>query len=127
SSDNIHMLFATVGKYQLTRSFNVEAQYQFERQSAASYTNRTMESYYTRNLINLFSQVSDNGQITHIVPLGDILRSSYSSLTGHKARGQLNFERNFDTHHHVVAFLGGELSHREAPSSSHTTYGYDGN
>jgi len=124
---NVHALFSVGLNYKLTNSLALELQYQFEKQQGSSFVNNTLQSFYTRNLINLFSQVLANGQIRNIIPIGDILRQSNSSILGNKVRGQVNFQRLFKSKHEVVAFVGAEVSHREAPSSSFITYGYDQN
>src|SRR5690606_12933004 len=98
--------------------------YQYYRSSREVRNYQSTDSYYTRDLINRFSQIEDN-IVSYVVPLGGILDRSKNDLTGHSLRGQLNFHYNVNPKHEIIAFVGAEISNNETFSGSNRTYGYD--
>jgi hypothetical protein len=63
--------------------------YNYENQSVDTEKRNGVNSFYTRDLINRFSQV-ENGIIKRIVPLGDIMQNNTSRMLSHKARFQVS-------------------------------------
>ncbi|TJZ63319.1 SusC/RagA family TonB-linked outer membrane protein [Sphingobacterium olei] len=119
-----HNLFAVNLKYQIFSFLDLEGQYQFERQHADNSTNSTLASFSTRDLINRYTQINGTA-VKNIIPVGDILNTGNSTLSGHKVRGQLNFNNKWNGIHEVSAFIGSELSHRRSPSYQFRTYGWN--
>src|SRR3546814_349660 len=61
-------------KYRLLDRFDVSVLGQYQQQRNESSLRYGVESFYARNLINLFSQIDyATGQLKRIVPIGDVL------------------------------------------------------
>jgi TonB-linked SusC/RagA family outer membrane protein len=108
----------------LWNSLEITGQYGFEGQLGANRTLRGQESFFTRDLINRFTQVG-NGAVKRIVPLGGILTNGNNDFTSHKGRVQLNFAHRWSDLHELNFFAGSEVSTRTEESDLFTTYGFD--
>ncbi|GAA0882188.1 TonB-dependent receptor [Sphingobacterium siyangense subsp. cladoniae] len=108
------------------RSLNFEAKYRYQRTATNTSDNRNLESYYTRNLINLFTNLdaTENAD-KYPVPLGGILTTSEASIESHNIRGQLNFDKDFSQSSKLFAIAGAEISQIINSSSDNISYGYN--
>ncbi|SDJ31885.1 TonB-linked outer membrane protein, SusC/RagA family [Pedobacter sp. ok626] len=111
--------------YNLIKGLNAAAAYSFGKGMNESNTLNELDSYYTRNLINRFSQIDPNtGAVTYPLPMGAILNSSQNKLTSHNGRIQLNY--NKDWKKHVLNLLTGyEIRDNTTISNSGSMYGYN--
>lgn len=81
--------------YRVNSDLRIGAQYQYSVSNSNGVTFRAPESYYSRNLVNRFTQ--DDG--TQIIPYGGVLEGSNPSKTGsHFLRLQANLDRQIDRH-----------------------------
>jgi len=113
------------GKYQIMPQLNVELQYQNENQIIESRNYNSIETYYTRNLINRFTLINSvTNEFEYIFPYGGILNTSRYERKTNNVRGQLNFDHQW-TNHQLTAILGGEIRQIKNEGSSRTSYGYD--
>lgn len=103
---------------------SVKYQYQDEKNTSSNYY--SPETYYTRNLINLFSSVNGTN-VTRAIPLGGILDLGNYETISHAARGQLDYNRTFHAKHAVAAIAGAEVRQSKTTGSAYRTYGYDDN
>ena len=110
-------------QYQLSKSLRLDVRYQKQRQEEATAQLQDAESFYTRNLINMFTQV--NGDIVdYTVPRGGIL-NSYSSVTSsYNFRSAINYS-HFWKEQSVYGIAGWEVQQSENTNSSNTLYGYN--
>lgn len=82
-------------------------------------------SFYTRDLINRFSQF-DGDDIKYIVPKGSIRTANDSRLESNKIRFNAAFENSFNkSMHQINAILGAEISNTVVQGSSTGNYGYN--
>lgn len=118
-------IIASAGlNYQFTPAITLDIQYQHQQQRSTSENLADLQSFETRNTINLFSQLDrSTGKVTRIVPLGDIFRIRNSLRQSQNLRGQLNYNRRFSLHD-LSIMAGAEV--REVVGSSNGTvyYGY---
>ena len=110
--------------YKFLKYFNAQLQYQHERGNTVNSAYYSKQTYYARNLINLYSEWQGD-QLVFRIPRGGILYEERNELAAHAFRAQLNFNKTFNTIHQVVALAGAEIRERESTSSSNTTYGFD--
>ncbi|MGK9120940.1 SusC/RagA family TonB-linked outer membrane protein [Olivibacter jilunii] len=118
------LLFNVGVNYKITEDFSAELKYQMERGTNQIDYFRGLDTYYTRDLINRFTQI-DNGVISYPVPMGGILENTQSRLQAHYARMQLNYKKNFGGLHELVALGGAELRETNSSSMRSTIYGYN--
>jgi TonB-linked SusC/RagA family outer membrane protein len=108
--------------YRVLPGLSVELKYQYEHSFTGNRNLQSVQSYYTRSLVNQFTQ--GNGKLP--VPAGDILDRTSSDFTGHSFRAQVSINKTFGKHS-IVAVAGNELKELITHSSSSRLYGYDNN
>lgn len=103
---SMHTRLNTSLKYTFIPGLSLEARYQLEKQNASTYNLQNEQSYFTRNLINLNTQVGTGGAFTYGVPKGGILDQGSSEMTSQSIRAQINLDRKFGLDHEVTAIAG---------------------
>ncbi|WP_276503204.1 SusC/RagA family TonB-linked outer membrane protein [Terrimonas pollutisoli] len=125
TTTRLNELMANVGvSYQLLKPLSISLQYQYQKQTSNGEGLAGMQSFSTRNTINLFSQLDRaTSKIKYIVPLGDVLRRSTANRKSQNIRAQLNFNKTWSAHS-INAIAGAEA--REIAGDSYGTvfYGY---
>ncbi|UAY56026.1 SusC/RagA family TonB-linked outer membrane protein [Arachidicoccus terrestris] len=81
-------------------------------------------SYYARNLINLFTYI-DGDDVSHGVPVGGIQDLQSVSAFTNNFRGQIDFDKVFLEKHAVNAIVGGEVRQVETSGNKNRVYGYN--
>jgi TonB-linked SusC/RagA family outer membrane protein len=123
TTSRLQELYSNVGlQYKIANFINVDLRYQYQKQQVETDKVSDMESFATRNLINLFSKISSSG-ISYVVPPGGILNTSNSNIESHTARGQLNVNRTWGDHY-ITSILGSEIRQVKSLSNTNTVYGY---
>lgn len=126
SSTKLTDVLINIGiKYNFSRSLSAEVKYQAEQGSVLSESIRNEASYYTRDLINLFTQIQGN-TIIYKVPLGGILERTDQRLNSKAGRAQINYSV-ISGRHSLTALAGSEIRHRNSQSNSSRRYGYKEN
>jgi TonB-dependent starch-binding outer membrane protein SusC len=126
STNKKQELLANAGiQLKLSPSLNLDLKYQYQKQESVLDQVSDLESYNTRNLINMFSQIDrEAGVVTHIIPLGSIRALNNSNIESHTGRAQLNFSKHWGDHS-VSAILGGEIREAKTFGNGNTVYGYN--
>jgi len=109
-------------KYRIIPGLTAELRYQHERQNVNTEQDHGTESYFTRNLINRFSQVDANGIVSYRIPPGAIFDRSESSLRANNGRAQLTYHKSWGNHS-ITAIAGGEIRENETSSFQFRNYG----
>lgn len=123
-----HLLMKTRMVYRFGSSLKLSFQYQQERQDNHSWNYHGKQTYYTRSLINQYSQRNaSTGVFTYPLPAGGILNRSDNSLLADNARLQLDYHRNFRNLHDFSLIAGTEIRQVKTNYSAATLYGYDDN
>lgn len=110
-------------QYQLSKSLRLDVKYQKQRQEGNTEQLQDIESFYTRDLINRFTQV--NGDLVdYIVPRSGIL-NSYSTVTSsYNFRSAVNYSHIWKDQS-VYGIAGWEVQQSENINNSNTLYGYN--
>jgi TonB-linked SusC/RagA family outer membrane protein len=99
---------------------------QYQRGSNNRTINYPLSAYYTRNLINLYSQIDyATGVVTNPIPVGGIMQYLDSSYNLTFGRLQLNLDKKFSLRHSISAILGTEINGNNSFSNAYQIYGYD--
>ncbi|WP_316820671.1 SusC/RagA family TonB-linked outer membrane protein [Pedobacter gandavensis] len=111
--------------YSILKDLSASAYYSYAKMIGEGNTLFELDSYYTRNLINLYSQINaTTGEVTYPMPMGAILNTSQNNIKSHNGRFQLNFKKVWEKHN--VNLLGGtEIRDNSAFLSRQGVYGYD--
>lgn len=110
--------------YKILSGLSLDVLYQFGQTLLKGNNRQDVNSYFTRDLINRYSQRNPDGSLLHPIPMGDILSQSFSIATNHNVRGQLNYIYSQDKHD-IAAIAGYELKDYNTTGNSYRIYGYD--
>lgn len=121
---NVNEIIANIGiQYKVTKGIVLQLLYQYQQQNIQGTTLNDTSSFYTRDLINLFTQVNQDGSLKHIVPIGGILHKSHSDEFSQNFRSQVNFQHEWENAR-LNALAGLETREIGNSSNSNTYYGY---
>lgn len=105
-------------------SLSFDLRYRYEKQHTDLQTLYGLQSYYTRNMINRFSQLNrTTGDVAYKVPRGDIFDETNSVTTAQNLRGQVGYAKKWKQHE-VNIIAGSEISDAIRAFSVRRTYGY---
>lgn len=111
-------------RYSILKGLDARAYYQFGHGDSDLVNYYGPQTWYARNMINLYTQVSPNGAYSYPVPLGGIQNEYENAYTVNNARLQLNYNDSlWRGRLNVVA--GGEVRDIEGKGRVSWLYGYD--
>jgi TonB-linked SusC/RagA family outer membrane protein len=115
--------------YQFTSWLKANVSYQYQTSAVHSRQYQSLQTYYTRDLINQFTnfgQPVSNTNLRYPVPLGGILDLGDNFAKDYNLRGSLNIARSFGSKHQLTALVGGEVfDSKGGYGSAQRIYGYD--
>lgn len=110
-------------RYRFTNSFNGELSGQYEKARNDNRNLYSNQTYFSRNLINRFSQRTGT-TIKRNIPLGGILDNTGDQLSAYALRGQLNYSGSWNKSR-LTVIAGSEIRDEHSTSQSSRTYGYN--
>lgn len=111
--------------YKLLPGLDASLQYQFAKGLSDQRNFQSLNSFFTRDMINRFTQLNrSTGAITYRVPMGGILDRTSTNYENSNIRGLLNY-RWANRDHALVALAGMELRKSKSFTYSNRLYGYD--
>ncbi len=123
-TSRLNNLSAVLGiNYKILPALTADIKYRYQEQNIRDEHLQTEKSYYTRDYINLFTQINrQTGVVNNIVPRGDILDAAMARLLTQDLRGQLQYNKGWKVHQ-VTAIAGGQLSATVNKRESFRVYG----
>ena len=112
-------------KYTFLSGFTAEVRYEYENQKSSISNYNSTDTYYTRNLINQFTEVDGNGNLTYPIPQGGILQSSENDFIAQRGRVQLNYNKNYNQNNNLSIIAGTEINQTVTTGLVETVYGYN--
>jgi len=112
--------------YKIFNSIKINLKHQYESQNMDGLRVQDIESYSARDMINLYSQIENNGNVVNNIPLGSIFDFSGSRLNSHSIRGQFTFDNSW-AEHALYTIVGGEIRDANIKSNSFRQYGVEPN
>ena len=85
----------------------------------------SLQTYFTRDLINQYTQVDSTGKATYPIPRGGILDETITGYDANNVRLQLSYDHALGSDHRLTAILGTELRDVEMRTNTNRIYGYD--
>lgn len=128
NTTSIADITANVGlNFKVTSHINLDVKYQYEKQQTNGRALYDQQSYFTRNLINTYTQLDrSSGLIKYVIPLGGILDLSHNQLESHAVRAQISYHNSWSRHD--VSLIGGnEIRQTHTTEYSYRAYGYNDN
>ncbi|WP_276346244.1 TonB-dependent receptor [Daejeonella sp. JGW-45] len=125
---NLQDVIANLGiNYKLFDGFNADLKYQYNRQQTEGRNLQDEESYFAREMVNLYTQINPStGAITYKVPRGSVLDTKNALLDAHQVRGQFTYDRNWKAHA-LTLLAGSEIRHAQNNANVQRVYGYNQN
>lgn len=111
--------------YNIHRNLKITASYQFWQNENTRNQLNSVDTYFTRNLINRFSRINPNGSISRPIPIGDILDIANNSSHSHQIRGLISYNNTWREKHDISFIGGAELKDFQVSSNSNRFYGLD--
>jgi TonB-dependent SusC/RagA subfamily outer membrane receptor len=108
-------------RYKLPLGFSAQVLYQYDRAQTNERVLNGADAYYSRNLVNRYTQDDGSGTLSRPVPLGGILDLSSGTSVNHDVRGQLNYDRIFGKHA-ITAIAGYEVQTLNVLGDSYRLY-----
>jgi TonB-linked SusC/RagA family outer membrane protein len=112
-------------RYSFGTHLSAEVKYRYERSDGTNNQYYSPDSYYTRNLVNSFTQINPDGSVTTPVPYGGILDLTENHLVAQDGRFQLNYNNVFNGVHELSLIAGSELRQNNTFYNTGRTYGYN--
>jgi len=110
-------------KYKILDGLTAELRYQYTQTRITGKNIQSADSYYTRNLINTFTQ-QDGAQLSYAVPMGAIADLIQSSQNNQNARAQLSYTKQLQDKHQISAIAGYEIQDVHTVRNQNRFYGY---
>jgi TonB-linked SusC/RagA family outer membrane protein len=119
-------------KYAILKGLNAAVLYQYNKGFIEQENYNSQQTYFTRNLINQFSEIDTARQLIRHIPLGSIVDQNTVQYETHNLRTQLNYNtgwynRNHTRYHQITALAGAEVRGTKTYYESLRTYGYNQN
>lgn len=111
-------------RYTFNKIFSVDLKYGYERSMVDASNLYGLGTFYTRNLINLFTQPVGS-PIERPIPIGGIIYKSNTQSTFNTGRGQFNVHKYWNNQHELNAIAGVEIRENKIKGNSFVAYGYD--
>lgn len=112
--------------YDIGKGLNAELKYQYENAQGVGKDIRSVESYYTRDMINNYTQVGQGSELFRAIPLGDILHESTNNFNSQSLRLQLNYTKTWNRNQ-LTGLVGTEARQATTTTSQSSQYGYNPN
>jgi hypothetical protein len=110
-------------RYKVNNHFNAQLKYRYEKQQTDAANLHTKDTYFARNLINLFTAMN-GAQITYPIPLGGILDRSAATLNAWDLRGQAEYAKTWNRQQ-LALLAGSEVRQSLTTAAANRLYGYD--
>lgn len=124
-NETLDARFQTGLDIKIVEGFDAEISYQYWTNSGRHKERNPLNSYFARDLINRFTQVSDQGLLQKSIPEGDILDLNQSHAYSHTLRAMLNYRRKWGNDHQLTVLVGSEVRDLQAESNGIRYYGYN--
>ncbi|MCH7414321.1 SusC/RagA family TonB-linked outer membrane protein [Belliella sp. R4-6] len=113
----------TALKYAISKDLKLALSYQYWQANTRGINYRPADSYFSRHLVNQYTQVQSDGGFFKPIPDGGIGDFANNSSFSHSMRLQGDYNKQWNDHELVV--LGGsEFRFLDADVSSYRMYGY---
>ncbi|WP_036673985.1 SusC/RagA family TonB-linked outer membrane protein [Pedobacter heparinus] len=112
--------------YKITDWLTASINYQYLHQINLRKAQNSIESYFTRDLVNKFFNPNPNvdPNLKYPVPIGSILRAASDQSSTSNGRASLSFNKFFGRHN-IAAMVATEASETTGNGDSNLIYGYD--
>ncbi|HLZ85787.1 MAG TPA: SusC/RagA family TonB-linked outer membrane protein [Puia sp.] len=112
-------------RYSFGKGWQAQALYHYGQGSSDDQNLQSLATFYTRNLLNEFTQVDAARQYSYPVPIGGILDEYLDTYHSQNGRLQLNYDHRFAADHDLHVLAGSDVQDVESRVKTSRVYGYD--
>lgn len=117
-------LIANIGlRYKITDNLGMSIKYKKQSQTTGTDRHYMEESYYVRDLVNLYSQRQKDGSIISVIPEGGIQNWQKSAQNSYNVRIATDFTHQWNRND-LTLFGGWDIQEVENKTESGSHYGY---
>ena len=113
-------------KYHFSKQLSLQLQGQYEKVNNTNTNFYNENSYYARNLINMYTSIVNNTAVLNI-PDGGILDKQFAEAENYNLRAQANYDVSFSKNNSLSILGGAEVRENKYTSQSDRVYGYNDN
>lgn len=126
STTRVEEIVANVGlNYQIIPALKLNINYQYQKQTTNFENLADLQSFYTRDLINAYTQIDyAGGSINNIIPKGSILRQYNTNINSQNFRGQINYNKYWKENS-LAVIVGTEIREVIGSGNQVSYYGYN--
>ena len=110
--------------YKLIEGLQAEISYQYWQNRTDAQQLFPLESYFTRDLVNTYTQIDGDGNLSFPIARADILDLSQSASHSNTLRGQLTYHGEWNGRHELDVLAGSEIRDFRSETNSSRTYNY---
>jgi len=111
--------------YKIVKGLRASVLYNYGKGKSNSDVLHELESFYTRNLINTYTQIDTaTGTVMYPLPIGDIYVRQESNIQSQNGRFQLNYDRAWGKHA-LNLLAGSEIREFRVDEAHNQLYGYN--
>ncbi|WPR77693.1 SusC/RagA family TonB-linked outer membrane protein [Algoriphagus sp. NG3] len=110
--------------YRIVDGLHFKALYQYWQMKGSTETEYERETYFARELVNLFTEFDENGNLIRNIPAGGILDRNNSASQSHSARAMLDYSLSWANKWELTSLAGTELKSLGFQSKAFRYYGY---
>jgi TonB-linked SusC/RagA family outer membrane protein len=111
-------------EYSIIPGLKVGLFYQYWKNLNSTRSRSPLDLFYTRDMINKYTQQGPDGSLSFPVPKGEILDVSQTDTYSHTLRPQLTYIREWSGKHFLNSIAGMEIRDLQGLSESGRYYGY---
>lgn len=108
----------------LIEGLDLGLHYQYWRNLSKSNNRDPLVLFSTRDQINRYTQIGEDGSLSYPMPIGDILSIGDSEAYSHTFRPQLTYRKDWKQNHFLNALAGAEVRDLQAENWSTRYFGY---
>jgi len=112
-------------QYTLRKGWKVRALYQYAQGASDQQNLQGLATYFTRNLINSYTQPGPGGQLSYPIPVGGVLDETQSSYQSHNGRLQVEYHPLLGGDHDLHVLAGSEIQSVGGRTKASRVYGYN--
>ncbi|REG77513.1 SusC/RagA family TonB-linked outer membrane protein [Algoriphagus antarcticus] len=111
--------------FSIVDGIRLESNYQFWQRSGSQQQVNGQDSYFSRNLVNLYSTLLEGTTPVYGIPVGGIMDLTEYRGFSHTWRTQLNFNKKIGEIHELNGLAGFEMRDLQNNSSQNRFYGFN--
>jgi TonB-linked SusC/RagA family outer membrane protein len=112
--------------YRIFPGLTADFKYRYERNPVNVLADHTINSFYARDMINSYTSIDDEGNVTNNIPVGGIQDYTQSTAVTNNERGQLSYDKEWGKNS-ITAIAGGEIRDERTDGTAFRLYGVNAN